>query len=233
MAGNSDKSKKNSNQFSGHRQRLKDKFLKGAGALADYELLELLLTYSIPRCDVKPYAKNLMKKFGSLERVMSADYEELTELKGIGLGAGVLFSLFKELSARCLFEQMQERDVINSPDAVINFVRRKIGFCSDEIFLILYLNSKNRVVGYEIVSEGTTDRTVVYPRTVIRQVLKYNATGIIAVHNHPSGECDPSANDLNITKVLREALIPLDVRFVDHIIISSSDSFSFKNEDIL
>jgi DNA repair protein RadC len=234
MAKDADSSKETEyEEYTGHRERLKVKFLKCSEALADYELLELLLTYSIPRRDVKPYAKNLLKRFGSLEHVLNSNYDELTELKGIGVNTGVLLSLVKELFSRCLYEQLQERDILNSPDAVIDFVRSKVGFSLNEIFMILYLNSRNHIVGYEIVSEGTTDSVVVYPRVVVKQVLKYNATGIIAVHNHPSGECEPSANDLNITRILKEALFPLDVRFMDHIIISGGDSFSFQTEGLL
>jgi DNA repair protein RadC len=233
MEFGTEKSKREEPHYRGHRQRLKSRFLKDPEGLADYELLELLLTYSIPRRDVKPYAKELIKKFGSIEQVMNAGCDELAEVSGIGMNTGVLFMLFRELSARTLFEGILERDIMKTPDAVIDFVRRKIGFCEDEMFMLLYLNAKNHLSGYEILSEGTADRAVIYPRTVVRQVLKHNATGVIAVHNHPSGECEPSANDLSITKVLQEVLMPLEVRVVDHIIISSSDAFSFKSEGLL
>jgi len=217
----------------GHRKRLKERFMKSPALQADYELLELLLTFSIPRRDVKPYAKQLINSFGSLTRVLNAEYEDLLEFKGVSFNTGVLFSLVKELSSRCLYEQLKERDVIMSPDAVADFVRSRVGFSKNEKFLILFLDSKNHLLECDIVSEGTADKAVVYPRMIVKQVLKYNATGVLAVHNHPSGVCEPSGADLQITGVLREALTALDVRLLDHIIVSSSGYFSFKEEGLL
>jgi DNA repair protein RadC len=219
--------------FSGHRKRLKDRFLKNSENFADYELLELMLTFSIPRKDVKPLAKKMLDFFGSFSRILNASHEEFEEFKGVSNNTQTLIKMINEISSRALLDKLQKRDVLLSPQEVLDFVRSKIGNAQDEVFLILFLNKKNHLIAYESISQGTTDRAVIYPKNVIKQALKYNATAVLAVHNHPSGICDPSAADLAITSKIKDALYPLDINFLDHIIVGTSDYFSFKEENIL
>ena len=219
--------------FTGHRKRLKERFLKNPEDFADYELVELMLTFAIPRKDVKPLAKQILNYFGSFSKLLNASNEEFAEFSVISKNTQILIKVIKEISSRALFDKLQKRDLMLSPQAVIDFVRAKIGNAQDEVFLILFLNTKNHLIAYEAISEGTTDRAVVYPKNVIKQVLKYNATAVIAVHNHPSGVCDPSAADLALTTQIKEALTPLDINFLDHIIVGTDSYFSFKEENIL
>ncbi len=218
----------------GHRERLRERFLRtGAKGLQDYELLELLLSYAIPRKDVKPQAKELLRRFGSLAGVLDAPLEEVQEVKGIGPRAAALLRLAKEMGEVYLGERMRGVDVLSSPSRVVDFCLFRLKGEGEEKFMVIYLNVKNEVMDYEVIQEGTVDRSVVYPRRVAEKALRRRAASVIVVHNHPSGHPDPSPEDRRITRELVEALRPLEIRLLDHIIVGKRGYFSFREKGIL
>ena len=218
----------------GHRERLRERFLRtGAKGLQDYELLELLLSYAIPRKDVKPQAKELLRRFGSLAGVLDAPLEEVQEVKGIGPRAAALLRLAKEMGEVYLGERMRGVDVLSSPSRVVDFCLFRLKGEGEEKFMVIYLNVKNEVMDYEVIQEGTVDRSVVYPRRVAEKALRRRAASVIVVHNHPSGHPDPSPEDRGITRELVEALRPLEIRLLDHIIVGKRGYFSFRERGIL
>lgn len=220
--------------YLGHRKRLRDRFGKGgAEGFHDYELLELLLTYAIPRCDVKPIAKDLIKTFGSLSGVLDAGQKELDEVKGIGPISAVLIRVVKELQGEYLSEGMKGRDLVSSPQAAIDFARVSLSGLDHEVFLAIYLNTKNRVLGHEIIQEGTLDHTVMYPRRLIEAALKHHAAGIILVHNHPSGYSEPSPEDKRLTQALAEVARSMDLRILDHVVVGRDGYCSFAEKNLL
>ncbi len=220
--------------YVGHRERLRTRFAKtGAEGFQDYELLELLLTYAIPRKDVKPIAKGLIKRFGSIAGVLDASVVELEEVPGLGSTSAVLIRLIKELFGAYLAEQMKERTILASPQHVVDFARVKLAEYPHEVLMVIYLNTKNEVIDEEIVHEGTVDRTIVYPRRIVESALAHHAAGLLLVHNHPSGHTEPSEDDRRITHTIIEATRTMDIRIVDHIIVGKEGYFSFREHNLL
>ncbi|MCK5844683.1 MAG: DNA repair protein RadC [Victivallales bacterium] len=219
--------------YSGHRKRLRERFNKSPESFEDYELLELLLAYSIPRVDTKPKAKKLLEKFENLHSVLKAPNEELTALNGLSENTATLIKLISELNSRNEASVILSKENLPSPSDALKFVKSKIESSDNEAFLVIYLNARNRVLAYEIINEGTVDRAVVYPRNIVREALRNNASALILAHNHPSGECDPSAHDIALTDSLIKALKTVDVSVLDHLIIGAGDHFSFAESKIL
>lgn len=220
--------------YIGHRQRLRERFRKGGPeGFHDYELLELLLTYGIPRRDVKPIAKALIKRFGSLSGVLDASPKELEEVSGVGPISATLIRIVKELCSAYLEERMKTRDVLSSPQAVVDFVRMKLSGLPYEAFMVIYLNTKNEVIDYEIIQEGTVDRAVVFPRKIIEGAISHHASGLILVHNHPSGHPQPSDDDKHLTRNIHESARTLDLRILDHIVVGKEGHFSFMENRLL
>jgi len=218
----------------GHRERLRQRFLNaGLKGFHDYEVLELLLTFAIPRRDVKPLAKALLAQFKSLAGILDASHAELCEVKGIGDNGAVLLTLLKQLCGAYLAEKMREGDALTSPRAVRDFARMCLAGLPEEAFMVIYLNVKNRVIEYEIVNRGTVDQAAVYPRNIIKNTLHHNATGLILVHNHPSGVCEPSSDDVRLTDAIRQATQTINVRILDHIIVGKGGYFSFVEHGLL
>ena len=220
--------------YVGHRRRLREKFFKaGSEGLHDYETIELLLAFAIPRIDTKPLAKRLIQKFGSFARVLDAPLEKLREVEGMGEQASSLFPILKSSMELYLAEDMKRTDALNSPDAVIRYCQAALGGEKNEVFLVLYLSSKNRVIGTERLSEGTIDHAPVYPRRIIEGALKANAAGIIFVHNHPSGDPTPSPQDKSLTQEIAATAKPLGVEVHDHLIIGKGGYFSFRASGLM
>lgn len=217
-----------------HRKRLRERFLKaGAEAFHEYESLELLLTYAIPRLDVKPVAKALMKRFGSLNGVLDATQEELVAIRGLGPQSAILIRLVKELFAAYLGERMAGKDVLSSPGAVVDFARVKLAGLPHEAFMVIYVNVKNRVIDYEVLQKGTVDRAIIYPREIIKAAIMHKAAGVILSHNHPSGDPEPSREDKHLTRSVIEAARTIDLRVIDHLIVGKNGYFSFQETRIL
>jgi DNA repair protein RadC len=220
--------------YHGHRQRLRNRFLQGGpGSLQDYELLELLLTFAIPYSDVKPLAKKLIAHFGSFTRVFDASAEDIMEVTGLREYSAVLIRLVKACAEYYLKEELLARQKISSLSALVDYCRTSMGGLADEQFRVLFLNSQNELIAEEIVQEGTVNQTVVYPRKVLELALKHKATGLILVHNHPSGHLKPSAADLELTRALVKASQSLNLTVHDHLIISRQGYFSLAEKDML
>ena len=220
--------------YHGHRARLRNRFLQGgAAALADYELLELLLTFAIPYSDVKPLAKGLIQHFGSFNRVLDASAQDLMEFIGLREYSAVLIKLVKACSEQYLKEEALKRDQIKSLATLVDYCRTSMGGLPDEQFRVIFLNSQNEIIAEEIVQEGTVNQTVVYPRKVLELALKHKATALILVHNHPSGNLTPSAADLELTRSLVKASRALNLTVHDHLIISRQGYFSLAEKNLL
>ncbi len=220
--------------YHGHRARLRQRFLQGGpGALQDYELLELLLTFAIPYSDVKPLAKQLIAHFGSFPRVLDATPEALLEVPGIREYSAVLIRLVKACAEYYLKDGILAREKIGSLSALVDYCRTSMGGLADEQFRVVFLNSQNEIMAEEIVQEGTVNQTVVYPRKVLELALKHKATGLILVHNHPSGNLTPSTADLELTRSLVKASHALNLTVHDHLIISRHGYFSLAEKNLL
>ena len=173
--------------------------------MQDYELLELLLTFAIPYSDVKPLAKRVIEHFGSFTQVLDASPEALMEVMGVKEYSAILIRLVKACSEYALKSEALKRQPIKSLDNLVEYCRASMGGLPDEQFRVIFLNSQNEVIAEEIVQEGTVNQTVVYPRKVLELALKHKATGLILVHNHPSGNLTPSAADRELTRALVKA----------------------------
>ncbi len=221
-------------QAKGHRDRLRGKFLKaGLEGLHDYERLELLLTYAISRRDVKPIAKSLLAKFKTLSGVMDAGVEELCQVEGVAESSAALIKLVKGLCGEYLSEKMERKDVLSSPESVRNFLKMRLSGLKDEAFVAIYLNTKNHVIATELMNEGTVDHAVVYPRNLVKRALERNASGLILVHNHPSGVSKPSRDDIELTGAVKEAAGTLGIKVLDHIVVAKDGCFSFVDNGML
>jgi DNA repair protein RadC len=216
-----------------HRKRLRNRFQKSREeGLSDYELLELLLTYAIPRRDVKPYAKSLIKKFGSLAGVLDADPRELEEVLHVGPISSTLVHLVKKICEAYLAEKMIAREALSSPQAVLDFARVKMAGLPHEAFMVIFLNTKNKVLDYKVIQEGTVDRAVIYPRRIVEEAIGRHAASVILVHNHPSGHSEPSPEDRELTRSIVEAARTIDLRVLDHVIVGKEGHFSFVENHI-
>ncbi len=216
------------NQQLGHRQRLRERFLKAyTDGMHDYEVLELLLTFSIPRKDVKPIAKNLIARFGSLSGVLDATPEKLQTVEDVGPASFTHIKLVKEVCGLYLAGRMEKKDLLTSPDRVANFARMKLAGLPHEAFMAIFLSTQNEMIGHEVVNEGTVDQVSFYPRRIVEKALACHAAGLIIVHNHPSGYTDPSEEDKRLTRSLKDAAHLLDIRLLDHLIVGRNGYFSF------
>ncbi len=226
--------KKETPHYAGHRQRLRERFLKsGAGALADYELIELLLFSAMPRRDVKPVAKALLKKFGSLSALLNASAAEISTVDGVGEVAAVNLMVTHEVALRMLGDDVMNKPILSSWDNLIDYLRAAMGHNKTEQFRILFLNRKNVLIADELQQEGTIDHTPVYPREVIKRALELGASALILVHNHPSGDTQPSTADIEMTQEVQDAGKKLGIELHDHLIISKNGYTSFKTAGFL
>jgi DNA repair protein RadC len=214
---------------SGHRQRLKDRFVSaGPEALPDYELLELVLFNAIARRDTKPLAKRLIERFGSFAEVINAPPERLREVKGVGDAAVTQLKLVRASALRLMQGSIMQRPILTSWDAVLSYCRAAMGFEPSEQFRILFLDKKNRLIADEVQQRGTVDHTPVYVREVVKRALELSASAIVLVHNHPSGDPTPSRADIDMTRQIADAARPLGVAIHDHIIVGRQGHVSFK-----
>ena len=216
-----------SNPCEGHRKRLRERYRKsGLKGFHDYEFIELLLTYVIPQRDVKPLAKELISNFGGIRGIFDASLEELSSVKGVGERTAILIKLLKEGSTLYLKDRVKGKEVLSSPQHVLDFCHHILSGEKNEKFMVIYLTTKNELIDTEILEEGTINQTAVYPRKVVEGALKYNASALIFVHNHPSGDPTPSQTDRKLTEALVKAALTIDVTVHDHIIIGKNTHFS-------
>jgi len=218
----------------GHRERLRKRFLQaGRGALADYELLELLLTYAMLRVNTKPLAKALLHRFGTFVNVLQQPYERLMEIKGIGPKTATFIQVVQASLTRSMEADVEQQLSISGPEDIFAFVRLHLGPRSHECVYAFYLNNSRHVVHQAEVGMGTVDRTPLYPREILKPALVHNATGIILVHNHPEGQPVPSEHDLEMTTRLEEVAAHLGIRLLDHLIVTRLQAYSIKKGKLL
>lgn len=222
--------------YLGHRARLRDRFLNGGGkSMADYELLELLLTYAIPRRDVKPIAKDIVRKFGSLAGAAKASVPQLVEVNGVKENTAVLLKVIQEAARRFSWAELSATDapVISNWDAMIDYCRTEMSHLDIEEFRIIFLDVKFRVIGEEVMQRGTINQVAIHPREVLKMAMEKKASALILVHNHPSGDVKPSRADVEITKQIKQALEAINISLLDHIIISKYDYASLKSLQVI
>lgn len=218
----------------GHRRSLRDKFLKsGFEGFHDYEIVELLLTLAQPMKDCKPMAKAALRKFGSSRAVLEASAKELSEVKGLGPNNIFGLRLARDIARRYLAERIEGKDFLQSSQEVMDYLKVSLRDRSREVFMVIYLNGRNQIMSMEEVFEGTLTTSVVYPREVVKQALNHEAAALIFVHNHPSGNPQPSKDDLEITKKLKDAVSTIDVSIHDHIIIAGDETYSFADHGLI
>ncbi|MFL4979497.1 MAG: DNA repair protein RadC, partial [Xanthobacteraceae bacterium] len=215
--------------YHGHRDRLRARFMEvGGDAVPDYELLELVLFRSIPRRDVKPIAKELLKRFGTFAEVLAATPARLMEVDGIGESVVTDLKIV-EASARWLARgEVAKRPVLSSWTSVLDYCRTAMAFMDKEQFRLLFLDKRNALIADEVQQSGTVDHTPVYPREVVKRALELSATAIILVHNHPSGDPTPSHADIQMTLAIVDAARPFAISVHDHIIVGKDGHASLK-----
>ena len=222
--------------YTGHRSRLRERFLKsGFGGFADHEVVELLLTMAITRSDVKPQAKMLLERFGSLRGILNAPVSELKSIKGVGEISAILLKVIRESATLYLMETSKEEEDLRDPERLSDFWRMRIGHLKNEVFAVAYLDSAHRLIrnGVEMLQEGTIDRAAVYPRRVVEAALKHQAAALVLAHNHPNGDVQPSEQDKIITRAVTLAAGTISIRVVDHLIVSTSEAFSFRKAGLI
>jgi len=222
--------------YLGHRERLRKRFLFNEGRdMPDYELLELLLTIAIPRRDVKPLAKELIRKFKDFAGVISARPEELMQINGVKENTVVVLKAIKSAAIRLSWQTLCNSDatIITNWDELIDYCRAAMVNNEVEEFRTIYLNAKLQVIGEDIHQRGTIDKVAIHPREVIKAAMFKNARGMVLVHNHPSGDVRPSKADIDITKNIAEAARLVNIEVFDHLIIGKSEVFSFRDAGLL
>lgn len=221
---------------SGHRQRLRERFLKsGLAGFADYEGVELLLTLAIPRSDVKQPAKALIARFGDLRGVLDAPLEELQRVEGIGTVTPVALKIIKAAATLYLQQSGEQGDVLRDPGRLADFWRMRLGALKHEVFQVAFLDSGCRLLrdGVETLEEGTVDRAAVYPRRVIESALRRGAAALVLAHNHPNGDPTPSEHDKALTRAITLAADTVAIRVLDHVVVSVDQVFSFRKAGLL
>ncbi len=215
--------------YLGHRERLRDRFRKGgADALADYELIELILFRAMPRRDVKPIAKALVARFGSFAETVAARPERLREIDGLGEAAIIELKIVEAAAKRLAKSSIEKRPSMASFAAVVDYCRTTMAFLEREEFRILFLDKKNFLIADEVQGIGTVDHAPVYPREIMRRALELSASALILVHNHPSGDPAPSSDDIYLTHEIISVGKPLKVAVHDHLIIGKHGHASLK-----
>ncbi|WP_170790238.1 RadC family protein [Ruegeria lacuscaerulensis] len=217
-----------------HRKRLRERFMSGgSAAMPDYELLELVLFRSIPRQDVKPLARALMDTFGDFNRVLTAPEERLRQIKGVGETVITDLKILEACAHRMARARVMQRHVISGWDALLDYCHTTMAHRETEQFRVFYLDRKNVLIADEEQAKGTVDHVPVYPREVAKRALELNASALILVHNHPSGDPTPSQSDIDMTTRIQDACVALGLTLHDHLIIGKSTELSFLSEGYL
>jgi len=218
----------------GHRKRLRTRFLQsGLDGFLDYEIVELLLTLGTPRRDCKQMAKQVIKKFGGLRGALDATIEDLQQIKGIGPQNAFGLKLFQAISERYAKEKIPTKILLDSPKAVADYLRKKIGRKKKEHFLVLCLDARNNLIKISNISVGSLNASIVHPREVFKEAIDSRAASVILAHNHPGGNLAPSKEDIKITKNLVGAGKIVGIDVLDHIIVTNFGFCSFKEKDLI
>jgi DNA repair protein RadC len=216
--------------YAGHRQRLKKKLADNSRSLADYEILELVLASVLPRRDTKPLAKELINRFGSLKNAVMARPDQLAEVKGVGPGVQAQWALLQELFARLGEDRARRGEPLSDPADVARAAMARLGNKGTEEFWVLYLDTRNRVIEWRQAARGTVNATPVFPREIMATALRLEAANIILAHNHPGGDANPSKEDILLTGMIQEVATGLDIKVLDHVIVTDHDFYSFNDQ---
>ena len=220
--------------FHGHRDRLRQRFLAGgSSAIADYELLELIMFRAIPIRDLKPLAKELLEKFGSFAEVIAAPPHRLREVKGVKDAVITEFKIVHAAANKLTLAVARTKLTLSSFTSVIDYCHSAQAFADKEQFRVLFLDKRNQLLADEVQGTGTVDHTPVYPREVVKRALELSATAVILVHNHPGGDPTPSRADIEMTRVIVEVAKPLGIEVHDHIIVGKHGDVSFRNQKLM
>ena len=217
-----------------HRKRLRERFLNGgADAVPDYEILELVLFRAIPRQDVKPLARQLLEAFDDFNGVLSAPSSQLLTVEGVGEAIVCELKIIEAASHRLAQSRILKRHAISGWDALLAYCRTAMSYLETEEFRVLFLDTKNFLIADECQAQGTVDHVPVFPREVVKRALELNASALILVHNHPSGDPSPSDGDMAMTRQIEDAAKALSITLHDHLIIGNSGEFSFRAQGLL
>ncbi len=218
----------------GHRGRMRQRLLTaGPDALADHEMLEMILFIALPRRDTKPIARAMLTRFGSFGAVIGAPVPELLAIEGLGEAGAAAIKLVQAAAQRLLRHKATERPVLSSWDRTIDYLTAAMAQERVEQFRVLFLDNRHRLIADEVQGRGTIDRTPAYPREVVKRCLELNATGIVLAHNHPSGEPTPSRDDIAMTGEIVRAAAALGIRVHDHVVVGKGKCVSFRTERLL
>jgi len=225
--------KKEKPHHTGHRDRLRARFLNAPDSLPDYELLELLLFMAIPRKDVKPIAKKMIDRFKNMNGVLNASLNDLQGVEGVSHNSAIAIRAIRAAGLRLLQQNVMERPVLTSWQRLLDYCEAAMANESTEHFRLIFLNKRNEVIADEVQQSGTVDHTPAYPREIVKRALELGATALIMAHNHPSGDPTPSDADIQMTKAVVTAAAPFDILVHDHLIISRNGTLSFKTEGLI
>jgi DNA repair protein RadC len=215
-------------------ERPRERLLKqGAAALSEAELLAIFLRTGVAGRSAVELARDLLNRFGGLRRLFCASQDEVARTRGVGPGKYAQLQAVVELARRALADELAERDAMSSPRAVREFLQLSLGGRPHEVFVAMFLDAQNRMLGAEDLFRGTLTQTSVYPREVVKAALRYNAAGVIFAHNHPSGVAEPSRADEMLTQTLKQALSLVEIRTLDHFIVAGSRCISFAERGLL
>lgn len=223
----------NPGNHSGHRDRLRARFLKAPDSLPDYEMLELFLFMAIPRRDVKPIAKALLSNFKSLNGVMSADISALTGVDGISENTATALKAMHEMALRLKRGEVMGKALLNNWDRLMDYLHVALADEKREQVRILFMDKRNHLIADEMQQQGTVDHSSLYPREVLKRALEVGATAIVMVHNHPSGDLTPSEDDITMTNAVMDVMAPVGIVVHDHLIISAKGYYSFKSNGLI
>lgn len=215
-------------------ERPRERLLKlGPGALSEAELLAIFLRTGIAGKSAVELGRDLMQRFGGLQRLFAASLEDVSAIRGLGPAKYAQLQAVVEMARRTLTEQIGERDAMTSPRAVREFLTLSLGSRPHEVFVALFLDAQNRLLGSEELFRGTLTQTSVYPREVVKTALRYNAAGVIFAHNHPSGVAEPSRADELLTQTLKQTLALVEIKTLDHFIVAGNRTISFAERGLL
>jgi len=220
--------------YHGHRDRIRQRIMKGDGShLDDYEVLEILLCAFIPRVDVRPIAKTMVDRFGTVSAALAAAPERLMEIDGVGEATAAYIRATNLLLQRAAADQVKERTVISNWAALLNYVKQQLRHEKSEQARVLYLDRKNKLIADEVAGRGTVDHAPIYPREIARRALELSASAVILVHNHPSGDPTPSRADIDLTRDIERALAPLEIKVHDHLVVGAKETVSMKAKGLI
>ena len=214
------------NFYAGHRERLREKFL--SNQLADYEKLELLLGYAIPRRDVRPLARSLVKEFGGVYQVLSASVDDLVKVKGVGRNTAIFLKLVQQMMQIGYMGQLKETPIFHDEKILHNYCRITLAGKQVEELHILYLDTNLKLIADEIHSKGTVDTSAIYPREIARRALELNARSVVMAHNHPTSVNSFSSDDVEVTQQVKKALSVLDIALYDHLLVANDSVYSMR-----